>query len=102
VDIFGKPFTDSSTHLPRTPGILHAATELTVIAGEVFAYNALGPDQRHKDTETTTRLGLYERLKKFSERLPERFQHAHNFTPQACLLRYVKPSFEYDPAENGF
>jgi hypothetical protein len=74
VGIFGEPFTDSSIHLPRTPGLLHAATELSVIAGEVFTYNALGPDQKHKKNDSITRMEFYEKVKKFREQLSDKFR----------------------------
>jgi hypothetical protein len=91
VDIFGKPFTDSSSYLPQTPGLLHAATELTAIASEVYAYNALGDDQKDEKNDITTRMKFYEKLKEFKEQLPDKFQLGHNFTPQTCWLRCVNP-----------
>lgn len=87
VDVFGEPYTETSTYLPKTPGLLHAATEVSIIASEVYTYNALPPDQKDKANDSTTRVGFYERLKKLRDGLPDMFRHDYNFTPQTCLLR---------------
>ncbi|KAI3331035.1 putative C6 transcription factor [Ustulina deusta] len=93
VDLFGQPFTSSSSQPPFVTGAISTFCRTAVLLSEVLTYG-----QVHRDNEDTNfgdRANLIKRkeflanLNAIGNSLPSALRHDHNFTPATCFLRIV-------------
>ncbi len=91
VDLFGQPFTSSSSQPPFVTGAISTFCRTAVLLSEVLTYG-----QVHRDNEDTNfgdRANLIKRkeflanLNAIGNSLPSALRHDHNFTPATCFLR---------------
>ncbi|KAI0427478.1 putative C6 transcription factor [Xylaria sp. FL1042] len=99
VDLFGQPFTPSSSQPPFVTGAISTFCRVAVLISEVLTYT-----QSHNNDHKTNfghrailikRLEFLAKLKAIDIALPSALRHDQNFTPATCFLRIVMNTATY-------
>ncbi|KAI1118714.1 putative C6 transcription factor [Nemania sp. NC0429] len=90
VDLFGEPFSAQSPQPPIVIGVPNVLCRFSLLMHQVVTHNH-DESNEYDEADLLKRRQFYADALDFSNALPLFLQHEHNFTPQTCFLRYVRP-----------
>ncbi|KZL77418.1 C6 transcription factor [Colletotrichum tofieldiae] len=95
VDVLGRPYLESTTHIPIVPGMATVVSSLACLQYDIMKYLTSGSTIKGSIEDIRRKKHWYCRLQEFRKALPHRFQMEHNFTPATCFLRMHENEVAY-------